>query len=174
MRVYTRAPGFFNEQGAFFADQSSGQSVQQPQLPNSLSSTTAFYPSTTARTKRCWLGLAAITAIPKRGEERTNKWIGRMIAGPKRTTCWSSDITTAAATRPQTNPRMLGTCLKCTKWCFHDKAQHSTMSTVKCYATTCPNSTGMSFERSTRWKEKGIRTGFHSRLVLWLVWLKHP
>ena len=33
MRVNTPVPGFVNEQGAFFADQSSDQSVQVPQLP---------------------------------------------------------------------------------------------------------------------------------------------
>ena len=33
MRVNTPAPGFVNEQGAYFADQSSDQSVQVPQQP---------------------------------------------------------------------------------------------------------------------------------------------
>ena len=33
MRVNTPAPGFVNEQGAYFADQSSDQSVQRPQQP---------------------------------------------------------------------------------------------------------------------------------------------
>ena len=39
MRVHTPGPGFVNEQGAFFADQSLDQSVhvpQQPQLPEAL------------------------------------------------------------------------------------------------------------------------------------------